>query len=150
MSNAFVPWVRALSSRETFQGQCNSHETEIMKLLWKACLLAAPLLALPAEVNASGGNGFQICLGVGWNRWNPCAGSGGGCGPAQAGPWYTYWPYEAHFQTPAMPQFPYWPGPMTSPIAGGHGCAPMIAPPTPSPIQGVGYYSQWPSYWYGH
>jgi hypothetical protein len=28
--------------------------------------------------------------------------------PYQLGPWYQYWPYEAHFQQPALPQYPYW------------------------------------------
>ncbi len=27
----------------------------------------------------------------------------------QLGPWYNYWPLEAHFQTPAPPAYPYWP-----------------------------------------
>jgi hypothetical protein len=38
------------------------------------------------------------------------------------GPWYNYWPMEAHFQVPALPQYPYWPGVMTlpngAPVAG--------------------------------
>lgn len=131
-----------------------------MKLLLKACLLALPMLALTAPAHAWGngnGGGVQFCLGLGWKPYVPC-GNGGGCGPggggAQLGPWYTYWPYDAHFQTPAMPQYPFWPGPMTSPYAGAPaGCAPIAAPapvPPPSPVQGVGYYSQWPTYWYGH
>lgn len=40
------------------------------------------------------------------------------------GPWYQYWPYEAHFVTPAPTGFPYWPSPMTLPpgfdLSGGY------------------------------
>src|SRR5262245_45382739 len=49
-------------------------------------------------------------------------------GPYQLGPWYQYWPYEAHFQVPAVPQYPYWgaqtlPGglPYVAPGMQGHG-----------------------------
>jgi hypothetical protein len=51
--------------------------------------------------------------------------SPGGTSPP-LGPWYLYWPYEAHFQTPAMPEYPYWGAPQTLPPAmygwgGGYG-----------------------------
>src|SRR5207249_2993032 len=37
--------------------------------------------------------------------------SGAQGSPAQLGPWYLYWPLEAHFQYPAPygAQYPYWP-----------------------------------------
>jgi hypothetical protein len=51
--------------------------------------------------------------------------------PYQLGPWYQYFPYEAHFQQPAMPQFPYWVPqtlphgtPVLNPGYPGHGAVP--------------------------
>ncbi|HZT81163.1 MAG TPA: hypothetical protein VFA26_13105 [Gemmataceae bacterium] len=71
-------------------------------------------------------------------------------GTVQLGPWYSYWPLEAHFQTPAPTPYPYWPAPMNSPYAGG---APINLKPTPPAaaefFQPVGYSSQAPCYWYG-
>ncbi len=51
-----------------------------------------------------------------------------GNGKPSLGPWYQYWPLEAHFQVPASPQYPYWPAPMTLPI-------------TQPAAQGMGGYS---------
>ena len=42
-----------------------------------------------------------------------------GNGNMPVGPWYLYWPLEAHFQTPASPQYPYWAAPMTLPLPQG-------------------------------
>src|SRR5207302_838685 len=64
-----------------------------------------------------------------------------GGGLPAAGPWYLYWPYEAHFANPAPYGFPYWPTPQTLPQAnmapgGAPGMAPYGAPypqPTPPP-----------------
>ncbi len=53
----------------------------------------------PGWVRASGGISLQ------WGHPNS------GC----LGPWYLYWPYEAHFITPAHPKFPYWPSGQTLP-----------------------------------
>jgi hypothetical protein len=99
------------------------------------------LVLWTAPVRASGCCGY----GPGWfnfganayGQWGPGAPPGKGGGPAPTpsmlGPWYNYWPLEAHFQVPALPQYPYWPNPMTlpngAPVAGN-------APP--------GYYA--PSY----
>ena len=69
------------------------------------------------------------------------AGCGGG---GTLAPWYTYWPYCAHFQTPAVPNFPYWP-PMTTSLS--QPPAPAVYPAAYPP---VGSYANWPSYWYGH
>ncbi|NBO91258.1 MAG: hypothetical protein EBV06_02915 [Planctomycetia bacterium] len=54
--------------------------------------------------------------------------------PYQLGPWYQYWPYEAHFQTPAIQMYPYW-GAMTLP----HG-SPVINPGYPG-------HGAIPNYW---
>jgi hypothetical protein len=73
-----------------------------------------------------------------------CGGGGGGGGLA---PWYSYYPYDAYFQTPAPTGYPYWPAPMTP-------------YPSPATTANVGSYpyggtfvptaAQVPSYWYGH
>lgn len=44
------------------------------------------------------------------------------------GPWYNYWPLEAHFQVPAMPEYPYYSAPQTPPIV----------PPAPYTPKGQG------------
>lgn len=80
-----------------------------------------------------------------------------------AGPWYSYWPLEAHFQTPAPTGYPYWPSPMDSsvipqqPQAFNHApSGPALYPPpntraaAPPTHQAVGYFQQVPSYWYGN
>lgn len=123
------------------RGRFPSDEIQAMKLLLKACLLALPLLAIPAEARAHGG--CKICFGVSWSEWNPCCDNG--CGGGTLAPWYTYWPYAAHFQVPAAPSFPFWPAPMTTSFA-----APPAPPITPAAYSPVGGYPTWPSYWYGH
>jgi len=100
------------------------------------------------------------------------------CGGVRAslGPWYAYFPYDAHFQMPApVGMYPNWP-PMFPPGAPAWAPpglpAPFPPPPTPVPpapppgprtaptnqalIQpvgynpyGYGYGYQVPSYWYG-
>ena len=80
--------------------------------------------------------GMKICASLrGCGNCGGC-GSCGGCGGAN-GPWYTYWPLEAHFQTPAPTGYPYWPSPLVSSLQAGGG-----------QYQQVGF--QAPSYWYGH
>jgi hypothetical protein len=103
-----------------------------MKRLFAAALLALPLLAAPAR--ATGCFGFYGCLppckvdiGCNWKFGFQC-GCAPGCG---AGPWYLYWPLEAHFQTPAMCQYPYWPTPQTLPRTGLMN--PNCFPPNPNP-----------------
>jgi hypothetical protein len=141
-----------------------------MKKWFGVALLALPLLAssvragdccLPFNFKFGVGAHLSICP-------NHC-----GC-PQQCGPWYLYWPLEAHFQVPAMPQYPYWPSPMglapgvaiPGPATAGPamGCCPpqggppiAYAPPAATQpanfhapaVQAVGYYQQVPSYWYG-
>jgi hypothetical protein len=85
------------------------------------------------------------------------------CGDSstQLGPWYQYYPYEAHFQTPApLGHFPNWQAPMATAPAGpalpGAPAPGQWQPPAPRPavqptgyFQPVGYsYPQVPSYWY--
>jgi hypothetical protein len=72
----------------------------------------------PGYVQLNGGLSFSF-------------GHANGVKPYQLGPWYQYWPYEAHFQQPAIPQYPYWtaqglPGglPYIAPGKPGHGPVP--------------------------
>lgn len=124
------------------------------RLLW-AGLLALPFfLAAPPRAHAWGCGcpPFRVDAGLNWYlRVN------GGPLP-QCGPWYLYWPLEAHFGPPAPQCYPYGPPPMTLPT----GAAPPAPPPVPyavppapaAPVrpaawQPVGYSSSVPSYWYG-
>ncbi len=113
------------------------------KIVW-ALALALPFLAVPAKAHAWGSSGgFQISFNSSCNKNDGC---GGGA------PWYTYWPYDAYFQVPAMSQYPFWPAPMMSSMHMMPAPAPMAPPGAAHPAgphQAVGYYSVWPSYWYG-
>jgi hypothetical protein len=100
--------------------------------------------------------GFRVKI-CGCLKWMPCSGpccggcnsgcSFGGCGSGcggygggggmVTGPWYSYWPLEAHFQVPAPTGYQYWPSPMVSTMATGA-------------YQTAGYFGPTPSYWYGH
>ena len=143
------------------------------RLLWTA-LFVVPLVAQPAHA--------QICIGPlppvkvngGLNlRFNVQSGCGG-CG--QLGPWYLYWPMEAHFQAPP-PLGPSTPFPSYQTLTNPYGGTPVQpqlqpwTPPSPTPVppggqpgsqppggltqrtvfQPVGYFTtgQAPSYWYG-
>jgi hypothetical protein len=57
--------------------------------------------------------------------------------PPPLGPWYNYWPLEAHFQVPAMPEYPYWGAPQTMPVVppAPYGAKPAF---TPAPAYGMG------------
>ncbi len=132
-----------------------------MKRLLLAALLALPLLALPSVARAWGG----FSLTVPGCPWKVEAGANAyfrmsdyGSGP-QAGPWYLYWPLEAHFGPPAPTGYPFWPGQMSLPPGGpglGHGPAPGPLPPLPAappppPLQLGGFRPvsfTSPSYWY--
>jgi len=156
-----------------------------------AALLALPLTAATNQQASAGCCAtptFCFNMGFKWKAWaccscccddchgcghKKCCGGGGGGGA----PWYAYWPYDGHFQTPAPTGYPYWPAPMT---AGGyhaaanysgpgpqgyanHGMPPMAQPMpyatqqmvqpmpyAPPAVQPVSYYPQQaPSYWYG-
>ena len=135
-----------------------------MKKLLMACLLALPLAAIPSQAwalfghcstgDCDGGGkhcltghfhsgGHQLFHGHNW-----FGGNGLGSGEhqkqslPQAGPWYLYWPYEAHFQTPAPLPFPYYSPTQVLP-PNFQGGAPMTQP--------VGYNPQAspPPYWQG-
>jgi hypothetical protein len=136
------------------------------RMLWMA-VLAVPLAAAPAQaqffpptpvppINLNGGIHLNFNLFAGG-------------GQTQLGPWYRYWPHEAHFQVPPpIGGGMYGPSFMTlPPEMGPQQMAPQQqpwTPPTPTPIrpgqpgqpqqssfQPVGYFSttQAPSYWYG-
>jgi hypothetical protein len=103
-----------------------------MKKLILAGLLVLPLLALPSRAQASG------CCGCWHHPWSADVGVNfyWHCQPppAQCGPWYLYWPMEAHFQVPAPTGYPYWPSPMSLP-----GMAPGGAPAYGAPMQAPAY-----------
>ncbi|MFO0877030.1 MAG: hypothetical protein U0840_06620 [Gemmataceae bacterium] len=69
-------------------------------------LVVVAYLAAPAEAQI-------IKLGSGDNRKHK---SKSGNEPPPLGPWYNYWPLEAHFQVPAMPEYPYFSAPQTMPV----------------------------------
>jgi hypothetical protein len=132
-----------------------------MKKFFLAAMLVLPLLAAPARADGCLFP-FHVEGGVNANfRINCGSNYGGGY---QLGPWYHYWPLEAHFVTPAPTGFPYWPPPqalMPPPN-------PVLPPPQPKPNPGpdvkpVGYYyapyqtyqpsiryGPAPSYWYSN
>ena len=124
-----------------------------MKRVFFAALVLLPLCAVPARAQCffpfrveAGGNFYLRMYGGPCQTW--------GC---QLGPWYQYFPYEAHFQSAAPIGFPYWPSPQTlPPPAPGR-----FQPPPPTPdkqpqpasvqpsfFQPVGYATRAPSYWY--
>jgi hypothetical protein len=49
--------------------------------------------------------------------------------PPPLGPWYHYWPLEAHFQVPALPEYPFFSAPQTVPVV------------PPAPYGGVSPYA---------
>lgn len=120
-------------------------------------LLAAAALVLEASFAQA-----QIQISSGCNPGGH--GSMSGNQPPPLGPWYNYWPLEAHFQMPAMPEYPYFGPPQTLPLPqnrgayGGFGApkggmpqmqtgaAQVPAQPQAmynpyAPYQGAGYYN---------
>jgi hypothetical protein len=125
-----------------------------MKALTRACLLALPFLA-GASVAQAACPSFQVQAGFGCNINSP----GTQCKP-MAGPWYTYFPYNAYFQTPApVYGWPYLPSQAAQPVPAPQSNAGPRIPqkpqtqegyhPAPSDVQTVGYVAPAPSYWYG-
>jgi hypothetical protein len=141
-----------------------------MKTLLRASLLVIPFFAVPSLARATFLPSCQFEAGFGC-RFNN-TGMKGGCGGCVAGPWYSYFPYNAYFQTPA-PVFgwPYLPPQPATPVP-----APQVPPPQangkepkmpqqpqpqpqqpqpqsryfpPREVQPVGYFAPAPSYWYG-
>lgn len=143
-----------------------------MKKLIAAALLVSALAAAPCRADGCPGGYCPInCSGsFSWTPFQVKAGfkgyfylnGAGGSVTYQAGPWYTYWPLEAHFQVPAPTHYPYWPAPMSSsifpqgqvPPAHAYAAPAVAQPPQPQAVQPtlyrqVGYFPQAaPSYWY--
>jgi len=125
-------------------------------------LLGAGLLALFCAAPAKAGCWPPFKVECGGNFYIRCY-SGTACGGV-LGPWYNYWPLEAHFITPAPTGYPYWPQPQALPPN------PVLPPPQPNPKPGAApdvkpasyspyyppvyygqpgiYYGPAPSYWY--
>jgi hypothetical protein len=96
-----------------------------MKKMFGVALLALPLLV--GSTHASGWP-CNIQMSGSWYIRG-----GNGLMP-QAGPWYLYWPLEAHFVAPAPTGYPYWPQPQGIYAAsfGGPACPPGV-PVVPAP-----------------
>jgi hypothetical protein len=109
------------------------------KTLWAAALLGA-CLAVPAPARAEGLLPGRINIG-----WNFHVGVSPAPGP-QLGPWYLYWPLEAHFQPPAPAVFPGWP---PSPMSLPQGFRPPPVSLQPAAYHSAGYAPHAPAYWYG-
>jgi hypothetical protein len=90
-----------------------------MKRIFGVALLALPLLtgSLHAE-------GWPLNVQMSCNF---CFKSSRGPASPQAGPWYLYWPLEAHFVAPAPTGYPYWPPPQGLPNISFGG--PAVPPP---------------------
>jgi hypothetical protein len=138
-----------------------------MRKIYIAALLVLPAVAGTASADCGGPCGGCCNFGFGLPavQFNMAARFRLGCYPpgggVQLGPWYNYWPLEAHFITPAPTGYPYWPQPQTLPPN------PVLPPPAPDPkpeVKPVGYspyaypysyqyapsiyYGTAPSYWY--
>jgi hypothetical protein len=120
-----------------------------MKTFVRACLLALPLLAASTASRAQAW-GLPVQFDAGINAHCNSYWGGANMGPT-AGPWYSYFPYQAHFQTPApIGGWPYWP---TSAAAARP--APPSLPTTGSMYRGpvgaqpASYQGMAPSYWFG-
>jgi hypothetical protein len=147
-----------------------SEERTTMKRVFGIAMLALPLVA--GVAHAWGGPFGPYKVDAGANVYFRVTengspyGGGYPCG-ATCGPWYNYWPLEAHFQKPAL-GFPFWPSSQVAVNKDAHPVAPPAGPPpmppvkpvvyhpayaAPSPYQATcpsfGYPSQAPSYWYG-
>jgi hypothetical protein len=114
-----------------------------MKRLFGLAVLGLALMAVPVHAEGCCGPGY-VNFGIKFYwHWGSCK--------AVVGPWYNYWPLEAHFQVPAHPQYPFWPAPMTLPngapaavpnvpvAAAGPGPAMYNAPPHPGYAGFQGY-----------
>jgi hypothetical protein len=80
---------------------------------------AVALLCIPSARAGYCGPPYKVTAGFSINF---------NCNPqvsCQLGPWYHYWPLEAHFVTPAPCSYPYWPAPQTLP------CVRPAPPPLP-------------------
>jgi hypothetical protein len=94
-------------------------------------IIVTALLVLVLSTASASAHDWGISAGFCGHSWS--------CGPNNVtpgvlGPWYLYWPYEAHFAMPAHPQFPYWPSNQSLP-----GGAPVVAQPTMGGYHGYGH-----------
>ena len=123
-----------------------------MRKIYIAALLVLPAMAGTASAdcgNCGGCCNFGFGLpAVQFNmaarfRLGCCPPGSGPGGGVQLGPWYNYWPLEAHFITPAPTGYPYWPSPQTPPPG-------MFGASSPSPydVSPAAYCPQAPYYWY--
>jgi hypothetical protein len=81
-----------------------------------------------------------MCNQARYNTLGQFLGKGHGQLPTyQAAPWYLYWPYDAHFQTPA---------PVTGAWYGPPNCRAPINPYFPAAPVGFGAYGPPPGYGY--
>src|SRR5262245_44509712 len=102
--------------------------TLMKQLLWIGLFVLA-LGALPSRANACYG---PVKVDAGFKLWFKV--NCGNQGPlGYLAPWYTYFPYEAHFQTPAPTGlYPHWPAPVPAPAPPGTG-NPQPGQPQPRP-----------------
>jgi hypothetical protein len=120
-----------------------------MKKLLASMFLALPLLALPSKAWAVDFGPLSVDAGIKYHFNVTYQGCNFSCPEnvwcyENAGPWYLYWPYEAHSQTMAAQVFPYWPTPKTAATVRSAGNAAAYQP--------VAYYyypRTTPNYWYG-
>jgi hypothetical protein len=99
-------------------------------LLWVSAAML-PLLAWPADVSGQVSVGCGVQPNFNCSIGNPY---GGGNGKVPAGPWYLYWPLEAHFRTPPPGWPPFPAAPMTLPPGFGQPvpmAGPALVPPAP-------------------
>jgi hypothetical protein len=122
-----------------------------------ALAAAGGLAATAGSVLADGKCRGPFCNQGAYPRFYTLCGKHNSGLPAfQAAPWYLYWPYDAHFLTPApvtgafygpptagnFPVNPYFPGPAypTGQYPGGPAplpAAPTAVPAVPTPVPGV-------------
>jgi hypothetical protein len=124
-----------------------------MKAIARACLFALPLLAAASPARAQWCPPTKVDAGIGFH-FNCYSGGV----HAVAAPWYSYFPYNAYFQTPApVCGWPFWPtGGAANASPGGAAPGGSRGPQNflgmgygPRDLQPVAYYGQPPSYWYG-
>ena len=104
-------------------------------------LLALPLLAVGARADDPFAPSLPFRVECGANAYFRVLSRENGWGCC-LGPWYNYWPMEAHFQTPALPCYPFWPLPQGV-VPGGLNTyvpppycppgAPAVPPAVPTP-----------------
>ena len=92
----------------------------------RLALLLALVLAVPSVAQASGGNGFGYSVQSAFSFGvSPGYGHRGPQLPVfLAAPWYLYWPYDAHFMTPAPVAAPFF----APPAPGNYPAQPYIGP----------------------